>query len=379
MRIHIISKQTKNIITLFSIFLIFFMLFFSKNITHNIQGNIELFLYKLLPAVFPYILLTNILINTGLAHNLSFFMSKFLAKLFKLPLCSTSCIVIGFLLGYPNSAKFISKLHNEKQISKKDCDTLLSFTSNANPSYIISTIGISFYSNIYIGLIIAISHFLSAFIIGIVLSFRNKYIILQNTTNLYSNSKKTTHSTFEVITQSMLQTLKTLGLMFCFMTVFSLFSQAICSFLKLSENANSIITALLEITNGLYSLSCSKMTLEHKILLSSFTLSFGSFMILYQIFSYVINCNLSFISFVKHKLLHGILSVSLTYILLKVIPIKEISYEVFSNISTNTLQVHFPELVYIFSIILILIYLLFKQKKKRLKILTASSFKGDNV
>ncbi|MBR5227187.1 MAG: hypothetical protein IKV94_00905 [Clostridia bacterium] len=324
-------------------------------------------------------MLTNILINTNLAQNLSFGIAKILSKIFKIPLSSTSTVVIGFLLGYPNSAKFISKLYSEHKITKHDCEVLLAFTSNANPSYIISTIGLAFYSNISIGLILAISHFLSAFILGILLSLRNRYIILQNSTNLYSNFKKTSHSAFNIITESMLQTLKTLGLMFCFMTIFSLFSQAICSFLKLSETNSSIVTSVVEITNGLYNLSCSSLTLEKKILLSSFALSFGSLMILYQIFSYVINCKLSFWIFLKHKLIHGILSLFLTYILLKVIPIKEISYEVFSNISTNTLQVHFPELVYIFSIILILIYLLFKQKKKRLKLLTASSFKGDNV
>jgi len=367
-----------------------FLLFNAKLLSYIIKDNIELFLYNLLPAIFPFILLTNILIQSSMAYNLSYGLSTIVSKIFNISNTSCPAIIIGMLLGYPNSAIFLSHLYLKNKISSKELEKLLAYTSNANPSFIISTIGISFYSNIKIGIILLVSHFLSSIILGISLRNVNINIIQQNTQNRYTLDKKKHTNMFNIITNSIFNTIKTLGIVFSFTVIFAIISSIICNIFSFSNLGDSIITAFIELTNGMKKLSCINLNINKIIILSSFFLSFGSLMIIYQIYAIVHKCNVSIFKFIFYKIIHGILSAITSYILLMVIKIEYISIPTFSN-TPNIFTYVLPELVYILTITIITIYICFKKPKKilskstvpidrttkRPKYLTV--FKGDNV
>lgn len=158
-------KNNKLIINILILCLIFFLLANSNILAISISNSVDIFLSKLIPALFPYLLITEVLINSGKVNDLAYGISKFLSKIFRVPICSTPCIIIGFLLGYPNSAKYILKLSKDNLIDSKSASKLVFFTSNANISYIICTIGIGMFKSYSIGIILLISHFLSAVIL----------------------------------------------------------------------------------------------------------------------------------------------------------------------------------------------------------------------
>lgn len=332
MNIYIIHKQKLTYIILSVIFvsLIIFLLFNSYTLSSTLKQNIELFLYKLLPAVFPYIFLTNILIESGLIYNLSFGMSKIASKIFHIPKHCCPAIIISLLMGYPNAAKYITELYKDNMICSKQAQILIGFTSNASPAYILSTIGISFYNSITLGIILLASHILSSLILGILLGIKYKNIIQQTSNISYTLKKKT--KGFEIISNSIFGTLKTLGIIFGFMAIFSCISNLICTTLNLSTNASCIIFSLAEITNGLNAIAFSTLGETTKILVTSFALSFGSLMILYQIYTVAHACNVNFGIFLKHKTLHGVLSATITYILIKILDFRLPTQSVFSNI-----------------------------------------------
>ena len=64
-------------------------------------------------------------------------------------------------------AKTVSKLYEDSEISKYEADKLLLFINNCNPAFILSTIGIGIFHNIYIGILLATSHYISSILIGI--------------------------------------------------------------------------------------------------------------------------------------------------------------------------------------------------------------------
>lgn len=313
--------------------LIIFLLSNSFTLNTVLKQNVELFLYKLLPAVFPYIFLTNVLIESGLIYNLSFGMSKIASKLFHIPKNCCPAIIISLLMGYPNAAKYIDSLYKNNAICPKRAQMLIGFTSNASPAYILSTIGISFYSSITLGVILLTSHILSSLILGILLGIKYKNIIQQTSNISYTLNKKT--KGFEIISNSIFGTLKTLGIIFCFMAIFSSISKLVCTTLNLNANVSCIIFSLAEITNGLSAVAFSTLGETTKILVTSFALSFGSLMILYQIYAVAHTCKVSFGIFLKHKALHGTLSVIITYILIKVLDFKLPTKSVFSNIQNS--------------------------------------------
>lgn len=358
-------KYFNILLSIFITIFICFLLFNSNVISTTVKQNVELYLYNLLPAVFPFIFITNVLIESGIAYNLSYGLSKVVSKLFKIPKSTCPAIIMGLLLGYPNAATYISTLHSKGEIDNNCVSKLLAYTSNANPAFILSTIGIGFYANIQIGIILIISHFLSAIILGILLRNVDINIIQQNTQNSYTLNEKTGGNIFNTITTSIFKTLKTLGIIFCFTVIFAIISSLICNILKLSETTTSILTAIFELTNGMKSIANTSLSINTKVMLSSFFLSFGSLMIIYQIYAVVHKCNISFLKFILYKIFHGILSAIITYILLMVIEVQDITIPTFSNIQ-SVLKYSLPELVYVLAITIIMLYICFKKQTNKL-------------
>lgn len=367
-----VTKYEKIITNLFIYFVIFYLIINSKVVFMSVCESTNIFIYKLIPALFIYILITELIINSGKDKNLSLGFGKILSKLFKIPTNTTPCVIIGFLLGYPNSAKYIQKLYDRGEIDSKTATKLVAFTSNANLAYIISTIGISMYNNIHIGIILAISHFLSAILIGMFLTPSNLNInsIIQQT-NINSNSFKQIYSPFELLYISIKGTLKTLAFIFSYTVIFSLIPIVIINKLNLSNLLNNLLIGICELSNGISSISTLNIDVTLKLILTSFVLSFSSFMIIVQIFSFVYKVGVKFIDLVKYKLLQGVLSSIITYIILKFIYAPVLS--VFTNkdnVMTNSnylITSHIcPSTVYMLSIIFTigLSYLLFRKKRQ---------------
>lgn len=386
MKLYILNKQKTKYIFLSVITTVFvvFLLLNSTTLSTNLKLNVELFLYKLLPSVFPYIFLTQVLIESGLIYNLSWGLSKFASKLFHIPEVCCPAIIISFLMGYPNAAKYIATLYNNNQIESKQAEQLLGFTSLASPSFVISTLGIAFYTSSTLGIILLVSHILSSLILGILLGIKYKNIIQQTSNNLYILSKKT--KGFEIISNSIFGTLKTLGLIFCFMAMFSSIATIVCNTLNLSKNVSCIIMALTEITSGLNALSSSTLDANAKILITSFVLSFGSFMIIYQIYAVSYTCKISLITFLKHKLIQGGLSTIITYVLIKLFKFELPLSPAFSNVqNTSYMPSHFFEIFILTSALVILtivISMLKKPQKSAKDTARANTLtvkKGDNV
>lgn len=159
------SKYKKLVTNILIYALIFYLLVHSNVLVTSISASTNIFLTKLVPALFPYLLITEFLINSGKINSLAFGLDFAISKLFHVPKSAAACVIVGFLLGYPNAAKCILKLYQDKLIDNKTATKLISFTSNANMSYIIGTIGIGIFKSIEIGIILVASHFLSAVII----------------------------------------------------------------------------------------------------------------------------------------------------------------------------------------------------------------------
>lgn len=307
-------KYKKIIQNMFIYCLIFYLLAHSKLLVASVFESTNLFITKLIPALFPYLLITEFLINSGNIANLAFGLDNVLSKIFKIPKNTASCVVVGFLLGYPNSAKCILKLYENNKMDCKTAVKLVSFTSNANISYIIATIGLSIFKSIEIGIILAISHFLSAIIIGILFpSSYNNSIIQQ--TNANSNSFEKIYSPFELLYISVYNTLKTLGYIFAYTVIFSLIPNILLADLVIPETIRATIIGIFEISNGINNLSLLTIPLNHKLVLVSFVLSFSSLMIHMQIFSFVYRAKVKFSDLVKFKLIQGILSSIITFVI----------------------------------------------------------------
>lgn len=356
-------KYKKLIINILIFVVIFYLLMHSKVLVTSISESTNIFINKLIPALFPYLLITELLINSGMVSNLSYGLSSTISKLFRIPKHTTSSVIIGFLLGYPNSAKYILKTYKDKQIDNKIATKLVAFTSNANMSYIIATIGIGMFKSIEVGVILTVSHFLSAIIIGMFLTpSYNNNIIQQTNTN--SNSFEKIYSPFELLYTSIYGTLKTLAFIFSYTVIFSLIPTVIFSDLNLNQTLKAVITGIFEISNGINSIYLLDISTNLKLMLTSFVLSFSSLMILIQIFSFVFKASVKFKDLVKYKLLQGVLSCVITYIILRYIYTPTLSVFLTNDTFASSLNI-LPSTIYMLAIFITIILSLILFRKKR--------------
>lgn len=364
MKIMYFSKYNKIILNLFIYAIIFYLLIHSKLVVASISESTSLFISKLLPALFPYILITELLINSGKTKDLAYGISYAISKLFHVPINCSTAVIIGFLLGYPNSAKYILNLYNTKQIDSKTATKLVAFTSNANMSYIIATIGIRMFKSFEIGIILTISHFLSAVIIGIMYKpIINNNIIQQ--TNINSNSFEKIYSPFELLYISISGTLKTLAYIFSYTVIFSLIPQVVFSDLNLPQILTAIMTGIFEISNGINSIYLLNIPLNLKLALTSFILSFSSLMILMQIFSFVHKTKVKFKDLLKYKFLQGILSCVITFIIITFIYIPTLPVSLNNDVFIDG-SLMLPSTIYMFAmfITILLSIILFRKKRQ---------------
>lgn len=309
----IIFSKKKLIITNITVYLLIFTLLTNSNVCIlSISNSTNIFLTKLLPALLPYILLTELLINLNIAENITYGFSKVLCKLFRLPHCTAPTIFMSYFLGYPNAAKHLTKLYEDKKIDLNSCKKLASFTNNASPAYIIGTLGIAMFNNVNIGIILLMSHFLASILIGIF--YKSNNIIIQQT-RINSNSFKEISLSFEILLKSLFNTIKTLSIIWGFTVIFSLLPILIFKKLSLPNYIYGLTVGIFELSNGIYILINSGLDINTKLCLISFVLSFSSLMVIMQIYSYLYKAKIKLSYIVKCKLLQGIISAIITYLL----------------------------------------------------------------
>ena len=134
-----------------SLFLFFTvcLLIFSKSNLPAVKNGLDLWINSVVPSLFPFFVATELLMHTNIIH--------YFELIFK-GICS-----------------------------KSECESLLSFTNNSGPLFIIGSVGISMFGSAKIGMLLFITHFLACITVGIIFRFwkhRSKKYTVQQTTTL---------------------------------------------------------------------------------------------------------------------------------------------------------------------------------------------------
>lgn len=328
------------------------LLFLSKENFESVKSSVMLFLTSVLPSLFPFILFTEIVLHTDVIDSLSRILGSLFSKLFHVDKNASSAIIIGFLCGFPMGSKAVSTLYEQRKISKKDADVLLTFVNNCNPAFILSTIAIGVFYHMQIGILLLISHLIASLLIGIFYGFKYRHpIIHENGQNLNSFTQKTTNyikkeestqpSFFVLLKKSILNAFVTLGNILGFIIIFNLLFHILSVFLTSLQVPPAILATLsgiFEITNGSHAIYLAGLTLNTTICLVSFVLGFSGLCIIAQIYSTICDQGFKLLPLLKAKGLHGILSCLLTYILLMWFPIQDTGVNVFSSMDMTGLQ-----------------------------------------
>lgn len=314
------KRKLYSITIIFIIILLIISIFTNSNIlTSTISFSTNLFIKNIFPSLFPMFVISKILVEIELPKVLGNIFKKPMNFLFKTKGEGAFIFFMSMITGFPGSAKYIDDMLDKKMITIKDSEKILMFTFFSNPLFIVNTVGNIFFNNINFGFIILISHILGNIIIGLIFRNYNKNILINDNSTKLSiknmHNKINDINIFKLLFDSIKDSLDIL------INIFGIVTFILIIINLLFSNSNSIITILssgiAEMTTGLKYLSLSNLDINLKLLISMFFISFGGLSVHFQIMSILNKRKVKYLPFLIARILHGIISVLLLNIFMK--------------------------------------------------------------
>lgn len=306
-------KKYSNLIIVMITFIILILILFNKEIVSNtIITSFYIWFNTLVPSMLPMFILSDILINYNFISFIPDKITNIISKIFNISKEAVLVLFISLIAGFPSNGTAIKTSYDLKLISKEEASHLLLFTHFANPLFILQTIGIFYLKNNSFGIIILISHVLSAFLIGVILRNKN-----HPTKNNYISKNNKSQSFTTIFSSSIKKSINTLLMVSGTVTSFLIISTLICHIFDLNVYLETFVKSTLEMTMGLSSLSNLLICDIYKVVLSTAIISFGGLSIHLQVASVI--DDIPYTNYLKGRLLHLVISSLTSFLIFKLI------------------------------------------------------------
>jgi len=307
----------------------------------------------IIPSLFPFFVCSGIMIYSGFAEFTARLFKPIMKPLFNVNENGAVAFVLGLLSGYPLGAITTCQLYESAYISKSEAERLLAFCNNSGPLFILGSISSAIFVNKRIGVIIYLSHILSAITVGLIFRFYGKNTFSAPKSQIGIKNQSISEIFATVLANSINSILTICGAIIFFFTVTN------CILLLLPKNniINAIITAILEITGGIKKISLLDISLSRKIILSSMALGFSGICVHLQVMAVTAKHLLSLKPYIFGKIMQSLLSACYTYVILKLFPI---STSAINDLSKSSASVKPIKYWYIFIIVFVIMYIIKK-------------------
>lgn len=341
MKIIILVKR--NLLTLLFCLFLVCLVAFSKNNLSAAKDGLTLWATCVVPSLFPFFIATELLNYTNITSIFGKILNKVMRPVFNIPGEGAYALIMGIISGCPVGAKIVCDLYNDGKCTKDEAERMLAFTNNSGPLFIIGTVGILLFKDSSIGLLLFITHVLSAISVGIILGIGSRmcktqkivynsrlktYLrtsnLLKKIDNLHGSDKhiKTDNSISNLgeimassISKSVTNILQIGGFVVLFSVILSILNRLhliyalsnLFTYINIPYDFSSgLISGIIELTNGI-NIICKihTKTISDVIILCSFLLGFGGFSILLQVLSIISKFKLSIKNYLYGKILQG--------------------------------------------------------------------------
>ena len=274
-------------------------IFLSQELSDYAKNGFLLSIKVIIPAVFPFLILTDLVIKCIRFEQVGF-LKRVFERLFNISGCGISALICGLLCGFPIGARVSSSLYQSGKLSKSECESLMAFSNNPSPGYVISVIGLGIRGSLNDGIILYSAVIVSSVFTGIIIRKRrdSHFAFID-----FSDDSK--YDFIASVKDSVNVCLNICG----FVTVFSVLTGLLRQAIK-SQILLSIILPFIEIGNACNFLANdAPLSSDATLLLTAFATAFSGF----SVFTQTRGCiNLSFKfpskKYLYIKLLQGLIS-----------------------------------------------------------------------
>lgn len=309
-------KRKINSVMIVVILLVIGYLFLinANEVMESVLFSFSIWKNNLFPALFPFFVLSEFLVEYGFVDFLGEVCKKIMSSLFHLPGECAFVFAMSMVSGFPSGAKYTKALVENKTINCEEASSLITFTHFSNPLFIMGTIAITFLQSKKLGLLILFCHFITNPILGILFRPAQKKSI-QNRPSfrkaLYQLHQKRIHNPLnfgQILTQALMNTLQTLFLMLGIVTFFLIITTLLQSLLPLSAIEKTLLSGILEMTQGVKNVSLLSLSPLMKSLLITCFISFGGLSVHMQVLSIISDTKIKYRNFFLARILHAMIA-----------------------------------------------------------------------
>lgn len=276
-------------------------LIFKNNqaVAEIIISAVNLFLTKVFVSLFPMFIINDILISLNIPYYFYFLFNRLFLKLFHVNGLASYVFIMSLISGTPSNAYILKELVNNNQISSKEASHYLMFTYFSNPLFLITMLSSIFSLKIAIKIIII--HYIS----NLMIAFITRKKAPDITENKLTKEK---HKTSSILIKSINKTMSTLLMILGTVTFYMMITYLVSIPLKGNPFFTTLISGILEITNGLNRLANLDILIKTKEILAIAIISFGGLSIHTQIKAILEDTKIEYKYFFKGRIFHTLIA-----------------------------------------------------------------------
>lgn len=289
----------------------------------NFYYGIKVWGQSVLPALLPFFFITKLLNDLGFSLFIGKYLSPITQKLFHTSGVSGYIYAMSILSGYPVGAKLTSDFYEKGIIDSNEAVRITAFTSTSGPLFIIGTVGVGMFYSTKLGIILLISHYISAIANGLL--YRNYKYSKKNCKTFNINVEE------NILENAMLSSIKSIliiggyialfFMIICLLQNYNILSPInylLCKiFPKLDSNIfNSICSGVIEITKGSLDISKLGLSFKENAYILSGIIGFGGLSVHMQSYTFIKKTGIPFKIYLLQKLTQSCFAVLITIILL---------------------------------------------------------------
>ena len=290
------------------------LLRWSEEVSAVMTQTAGLCIRVLLPSLFPFFVLSSLLISSGIVQRCAPRLEPLTRALFGLHGSCAAAVLLGAVGGYPVGAKTVCSLYQQGACEKMDALQALRFCNNAGPAFVMGAVGAGLLGNRQLGILLYGIHLISALLMGVIFHDNNGIVKSYSITDKETEKMPLISCFLQAVTGSFSAFLNVCAFVLLFSVIMCLLGQ-LPLLSRLAPLSHGLLCGLLELTSGTAALASADLPRRVLLAALSFLCGWGGLSVQLQTVSFLREAGLPCREYLRFKLLHGVLSALLAFLL----------------------------------------------------------------
>lgn len=292
------------------------------------SDGVALSINVIIPSLFPFFVLSSLSVELGLLEGIGKLLGRIMKPLFRVGGVCAGAFLLGVVGGYPVGARTAISLYKNGYTTRKETERLLSFCNNSGPAFILGVVGAGIFSSSQVGLWLYFAHVTASVLVGILFRGYGKDKSMKSTIPNKAESRPFSLAFTDSVKASFEATLNICAFVIFFTVIIRLlFLTGVIGYLSgflawllrdfglPQGHIESLLTGAIEMTSGVWSLRDMAASLGSKLSMAAFILGWAGLSVHCQVLSFIGSSGLSTKTYFFGKLLHGMISALIIWIL----------------------------------------------------------------